>query len=43
MNHEPAKLTIDNEAAICMENYHKDTARNRNVVHQFNYVRQGTT
>ena len=31
MKYEPAKIIIDNEAAICMANYNKDTAGNRHV------------
>ena len=42
MNYEPAKIIIDNDAAICMANYNKDTAGNRHVARWFHYVRQGT-
>ena len=42
MSYEPAKIIIDNEAAICMANCNKDTAGNRHVARQFHYVRQGT-
>ena len=39
---EPARVIIDNEAAICMAKCNKDTAGNRHVVRRFHYVRQGT-
>ena len=42
MDYEPAKTIIDNEAAICMAKYKKDTTGNRHVSQKFNYVRQGT-
>ena len=35
MNYEPAKIIIDNEAAICMANCNKDTAGNRHVARRF--------
>ena len=42
MDYEPAKIIIDNKAAISMAKYKKDTARNRYVVRRFHYMRQGT-
>ena len=33
MKYEPAKIIIDNEAAICMANCNKDTAGNRHVAY----------
>ena len=42
LDYEPAKIIIDNEAAICMAKYNKDTARKRHVVQRFHYVVQGT-
>ena len=39
---QPAKIIIDNEAAICMAKCNKDTAGNRHVARRFHYVRQGT-
>ena len=42
LNQEPAKIIIDNEAAICMAKCNKDTAGNRHVARHFHYVRQGT-
>ena len=41
-NYEPARIIIDNEAAICMAKCNKDTARNSLVARRFHYVRQGT-
>ena len=41
-NYEPARIIIDNEAAICMAKCNKDTAGNRHVARRFHYVRQGT-
>ena len=42
-DYEPAKIIIDNEAAIymakCMAKYNKDTARNRYVARRFHDVR----
>ena len=42
MSYEPAKIIIDNEAAISMANCNEGTAGNRHVARQFHYVRQGT-
>ena len=42
MNCEPARIIIDNEAAIAMAKCNKDTAGNRHVARRFHYVRQGT-
>ena len=42
VNTEPARIVIDNEAAICMAKCNKDTAGNRHVARRFHYVRQGT-
>ena len=42
LNQKPAKIIIDNEAAICMAKCNKDTAGNRHVARRFHYVRQGT-
>ena len=42
LNYEPAKIIIDNEAAICMTKCNKDTAGNRYVARRYHYVRQGT-
>ena len=38
----PARIIIDNEAAICMAKCNKDTAGNRHVARRYHYVRQGT-
>ena len=40
-NIEPARIIIDNEAAITMAKCNKDTAGNRHVARRFHYVRQG--
>ena len=42
LNQKPAKIIIDNEAAICMTKCNKDTAGNRHVARRFHYVRRGT-
>ena len=42
INLETARIIIDNEAAICMAKYNKDTAGNRHVAKRYNYVQQGT-
>ena len=42
LNEKPARIIIDNEAAICMAKCNKDTAGNRHVARRFHYVRQGT-
>ena len=42
MEYDPAKIIIDNEAAISMAKCNKDTARNRHVARRFHQVRQGT-
>ena len=42
LNQKPAKIIIDNEAAIYMAKCNKDTAGNRHVARCFHYVRQGT-
>ena len=42
LNQKPARIIIDNEAAICMAKCNKDTAGNRHVARRFHYVRQGT-
>ena len=42
MDYDPAKIIIDNEAAISMARCNKDTAGNRHVARRFHYVRQGT-
>ena len=42
MEYEPAKIIIDNEAAISMAKCIKDTTRNRHVARRFHYVRQCT-
>ena len=39
----PAKIIIDNEAAIAMATCNKDTAGNRHVARRYHYVRQGTS
>ena len=41
-DYELGKIIIDNEAAICMAKYNKDTAGNRHVAQRYDYVRQGT-
>ena len=41
MNYEPAKIIIDDEAAIRAK-YNKDTAENWHVTRRFIYVWQGT-
>ena len=41
--HPPAKIIIDNEAAIAMATCNKDTAGNRHVARRYHYVRQGTS
>ena len=38
----PARIVIDNEAAICMGKYDKGTAGNRHVARRYHYVQQGT-
>ena len=40
LNQKPARIIIDNEAAICMAKCNKDTAGNRHVARHFHYVRQ---
>gem|GEM_PF-2876143 len=40
--YEPARIIIDNEAAIAMTKCNKDTAGNRHVARRYHYVRQGT-
>ena len=42
LKYEPAKIIIDNEAAIAMAKCNKDTAGNRHVARRYHYVRQGT-
>ena len=42
VNMEPARIIIDNEAAISMAKCNKDTAGNRHVARRYHYVRQGT-
>ena len=42
LNKKPAKIIIDNEAAICMAKCNKDTAGNRHVARRIHHVRQGT-
>ena len=42
LNQKPARIIIDNEAAICMAKCNKDTAGNRHVARRFHYVRQGS-
>ena len=39
---QPARIIIDNEAAISVAKFKKDTAGNRHVARRFHYVRQGT-
>ena len=39
---EPARIIIDNEAAISMAKCNKDTAENRNVARRYHHVQQGT-
>ena len=39
---QPARIIVDNEAAISMAKCNKDTAGNRHVARRFHYVRQGT-
>ena len=38
VNMEPARIIMDNEAAITMEKYNKDTAGNRHVARRYHYV-----
>ena len=40
---EPSKIIIDNEAAIVMSEYNKDTTGNRHVARRYHYVRQCTS
>ena len=42
MEYDPAKIIIDNGAAISMAKCNKDAAGNRHVARRFYYVRQGT-
>ena len=42
MDSKPARIIIDNEAAISMAKCDKDTAGNRHVTSCYHYVRQGT-
>ena len=42
LDYEPAKIIIDNEAAIYMTKYNKDTAGNRHISERLHYVRQVT-
>ena len=42
LNEKPARIIIDNEAAICMAKCNKDTAGNRHVARCFHYVRHST-
>ena len=42
LEYEPARIIIDNEAAIAMAKCNKDTAGNRHVARRYHYVRQGT-
>ena len=42
MDYDPARIIIDNQAAISMAKCNKDTAGNRHVARRFHYVRQGT-
>lgn len=39
----PSNNIIDNEGAIAMVIYNKDTAGNRNAARRYHYVRQGTS
>ena len=42
MDYEPARIIIDNKAAICMAKCNKDNAGNMHIARWFHYVRQGT-
>ena len=42
LDYEPAKIIIDNEAAICMAKCNKGTAGNRHITQRYHYLRQGT-
>ncbi len=42
-NCEPARIIIENEAAISMAKYSKDTAGNWDVAMRCHYVRKGTS
>ena len=42
VDYEPAKIIIDNEAAICMAKWNKDTAGNRHKGQIFHFIRQDT-
>ena len=42
VNMEPARIIIDNEAAISMAKYNKDTAGIRHIARRYHYVQQGT-
>ena len=42
MKYEPAKIMIDNEAAISLARCNKDTVRKRHVARRFHCLRQGT-
>ena len=39
MDYEPARIIVDNKAAICMAKCNNDTAGNRRVARRFHYVR----
>ena len=42
LDYEPAKIIIDNVAAIRMAKCNKDTPGSRHVARRFHYVRQST-
>ena len=42
INLEPARIIIDNEAAICIAKCDEDIASNRHVAGRYHYVQQGT-
>ena len=42
LTYEPARIIIDNEAAIAMDKCNKDIAGNHHVAKRYHYVRQGT-
>ena len=41
--YEVSRIIIDNEAAITVSKYNKDTADNWHVARRYHYVRQGTS
>ena len=41
VNLEPARIIIDNEAAICIVKCNEDTASNRDVARRYHYMQQG--